>query len=264
MAKRFTDTDKWKDEWYGSLSNDYRIVWQYLLDNCSIAGIFKKDYRLLNFQCNTNLTEQQLFEIFEGRIVDCGKFIFIPKFLKFQYPKGLKSNKPAIVGVRAEIEKYNLNELIKKSLPNDYLIIKDKDKVKEEVKDEEQNKDERGAGETILQEMQRMFSELKGGYKFSSDDLSHIRQLCEWLGDVKDVMQADRSNVISEWGKMLANIKQDAHYQKYGLQQLFKFRAEVYNYKPSSKPKPMAEIIDNSKFKPYVEAQKKRQANGTN
>ena len=27
MAKRFTDTDKWKDEWYTELSNDYKVIW---------------------------------------------------------------------------------------------------------------------------------------------------------------------------------------------------------------------------------------------
>jgi len=27
MAKRFTDTDKWKDDWFISLSNDYKIIW---------------------------------------------------------------------------------------------------------------------------------------------------------------------------------------------------------------------------------------------
>lgn len=143
MAKRFTDSEKWRDEWFGSLSNDYRIVWLYLVDNCSHAGIWKKDFRGLNFNCNTSLSEDQFKEIFAGRVVDCGNFFFIPKFIKFQYPKGLDSKKPAIVSVANELQKNNLLPIIKKQLGNDYLIIKDKDKVKDKdtVKDERKEKE---------------------------------------------------------------------------------------------------------------------------
>jgi hypothetical protein len=131
MAKRFTDTEKWKDEWWGSLSNDYRMIWLYLVDSCSIAGIWKKDFRGLNFNCNTNINEAEFLNVFSSRLVDRGNFFFIPKFLLFQYPKGLNSDKPAIVSVRKEIESNNLDLIIKQSLPNGFLTIKDKDKDKD-------------------------------------------------------------------------------------------------------------------------------------
>jgi hypothetical protein len=126
MPKRFTDTDKWRDEWFGSLSNDHRIVWQYLLDNCTQAGIFKKDWRLLRFQCNCSITEAEFKEVFKGRVIDRGNFYFIPKFLKFQNKKGLNSNKPAIVSIREELEQNNLIETVREQLGNHFLIIKGK------------------------------------------------------------------------------------------------------------------------------------------
>jgi hypothetical protein len=141
MAKRFTDSDKWKDEWYLSLSNDHRIVWQYLLDNCTPAGRWKKNQKLLNFCCNTNITEDELKKVFNGRIIEKPDFFFIPKFIKFQYASGLGSNKPAIVSVRKELKEYNLLSIIKKSFGNDYLIVKDKDKDKDMDKDKDKDKD---------------------------------------------------------------------------------------------------------------------------
>ena len=135
MAKRFTDTDKWKDEWWGSLSNDYRMIWLYLIDSCSIAGIWKKDFRGLNFNCNTSIDEKQFFEIFGSRLIDRGNFYFIPKFLRFQCPRGLNSNKPAILSIVKEIEQNNLSSIIIESLGNDFLIIKGKDKGKGTGKD---------------------------------------------------------------------------------------------------------------------------------
>jgi hypothetical protein len=130
MAKRFTDTEKWRDEWWGSLSNDYRMIWLYLIDSCSIAGIWKKDLRGLNFNCNTNITEQEFLRVFSDRLIDRGNFFFIPKFLRFQCPKGLNSNKPAILSIVKEIEQNNLIPIIHQSLGNDFLIIKGKDKGK--------------------------------------------------------------------------------------------------------------------------------------
>ena len=137
MAKRFTDTDKWKDEWYLELSKDNKLVWSYLCDNCTNAGRWKKSFKHLNFCCDTSLSEKDIKEIFNSRIVDCEAYFFIPKFLKFQYPKGLNSDKPAIIAVRNEVLDYNLISIVKKQLGNDYLIIKDKDKDKDKDKEKE-------------------------------------------------------------------------------------------------------------------------------
>ena len=130
MAKRFTDTEKWRDEWWGSLPNDYRIIWLYLVDSCSIAGIWKKDFRGMNFNCNTNIDESTFSKVFGSRLIDRGQFFFIPKFLRFQCPKGLNSNKPAVLSIVKELQLNNLTEIVNESFGNDFLIIKDKDKGK--------------------------------------------------------------------------------------------------------------------------------------
>lgn len=141
MAKRFTDTEKWKDEWFLSLDNDSRMIWLYMLDNCSIAGILKKNFKLMNFCCNAKFNEQKLLEVFNGRVEDKGSYYFITKFLKFQYPKGLGSNKPAIIAVRKELEEKGIPIIISESLANHSLMIKDKDKDKDKVKDKDKDKD---------------------------------------------------------------------------------------------------------------------------
>jgi len=96
MAKRLTDTEKWNDDWYISLSNDYRIIWQWLLDNCNHAGICKRSIRLLNLMCNTKVSEEELIKTMEDRVLIKNNNWFIPKFLKFQYTS-LHSNRPVII-----------------------------------------------------------------------------------------------------------------------------------------------------------------------
>lgn len=123
MPKRFTDSEKWIDEWWGSLPNDYRMIWLYLVDSCSIAGIWKKDFRGLNFNCNTSITEEKFLEIFGSRVKNLGSSFFIPGFLRFQNPKGLKSNKPAVQSILRELKKNNLFETVVELFGNDYLTI---------------------------------------------------------------------------------------------------------------------------------------------
>lgn len=144
MAKRYTDTEKWKDEWYLSLSNDYKIIWQWLLDNCSHSGFCKPSISFLNMLCGLKVTEDEIINHMDGRLLKVDKQWFIPKFIKFQYPT-LISNKPVIVSVVKDVISNNCQELlfdfgeeyviVAQSLDNHLEMIKDKDKYKDKVKD---------------------------------------------------------------------------------------------------------------------------------
>lgn len=86
MAKRFTDTEKWEDEWFTDLSNDYKIIWFYLLDTCDNAGIWKKNVKKLNYLCNTNVSTDDLLKVFGKRIhILTDDKWFIKKFCIVQY-----------------------------------------------------------------------------------------------------------------------------------------------------------------------------------
>lgn len=149
MAKRLTDTEKWNDDWYVALNNDYRIIWQWLLDNCSHAGICKRNMKLMNVMCNTSATEDDMIKMMENRVLAIKNDWFIPKFLKFQY-SDLQSNRPVIISVRKELIRKNYYTLIPpefgndyliipESLDNDYRIIKDKDKDKDSLTKQKSN-----------------------------------------------------------------------------------------------------------------------------
>jgi len=137
IPKRFTDTEKWKDEWFLELTKDEKMVWIYLCDNCTNAGRWKKSLKHLNFCCDTAYTEDDLKKIFGDRIIDCETFFFLPKFLKFQYPRGINVEKPAIKAVRKELEEYDLEAIVRQLLGNHYLMIKDMDMDKDMDKDKD-------------------------------------------------------------------------------------------------------------------------------
>ena len=88
MAKRFTDSEKWKDVWFSDLSNDEKIVWLFLLDDCNHAGVWQVNLRRLNFECRTNYTLDDLYQFLKSRVCRLSEEKwFIPKFISFQYPK---------------------------------------------------------------------------------------------------------------------------------------------------------------------------------
>lgn len=86
MAKRFTDTDKWKREWFSELDPKAKLVWIYLLDQCDHCGIWPRNMKLLSEQTGIKLEEDTFQVWFHGKLVkfDSDKY-FIPSFFEFQY-----------------------------------------------------------------------------------------------------------------------------------------------------------------------------------
>ena len=121
MAKRFTDSEKWKDPFFEGLKNELKLAWLYLLDDCDHAGIWKKSIKRLNFSLDSDLTEEELLTAFKERIVvlNSDKW-FIPKFVTFQYGNDfIKSKQKSVVSA---VNILNQNNLIKE-LSNGYLTL---------------------------------------------------------------------------------------------------------------------------------------------
>jgi hypothetical protein len=155
MAKRMTDSEKWKDQWFSNLNNDYKIVWFYLLDDCDNAGIWQCNIRTLNFNCNTSFTEADLLNTFSKRLtkISDDKFL-INKFCEYQYGIDfITSKNKAVISAINKLKSNNLIEdnkgIYTLTIPYQYPIdtpkeqeqdkfkdkFKDKDKEQEQVKD---------------------------------------------------------------------------------------------------------------------------------
>lgn len=219
MPRRFTDTEKWRDEWWGSLSNDYRMIWLYLIDSCSIAGIWKKDFRGLNFNCNTNITEEDFLATFGKRLVDKGNFFFIPKFLRFQCPKGLNSNKPAIVSIVKELEQNNLIQTVHQSLGNDFLIIKGKDKGKGTGKDKGEGKERREEyiviGDEVVSDVMPYieFFEMQLNTLMREVKIDWRTQVSVWFGQHLKENFKDQQHVKNSFRRFYMDLKQNGQYK---------------------------------------------------
>lgn len=135
MAKRFTDTSKWKDSWYQDLPTKYKLFWVYLLDECDASGVWKPNIRLASFQIGEPFEESELKRIFSGRITmtEAG-YWFIKKFIEFQYGE-LSANCKPHQSVINLLKIHNIKEYTK-----GIQTLKEKEKDKEEDQEKEKDK----------------------------------------------------------------------------------------------------------------------------
>jgi hypothetical protein len=141
MSKRFTETGKWADPWFRSLSTRHKALWQWLLDNCDCAGVLGEiDWGLVSFQIGETCSEEDM-KTFGGRIEPCGKGWWVAKFVAFQvgYVEAETLSKPHR-GVlkalaKASIPLHKAMETLSKPLPKGLQTLKDKDKDKDKDKE---------------------------------------------------------------------------------------------------------------------------------
>ena len=130
MAKRMTDTDKWKKRFLRELKPQHKLLWFYILDDCNHAGIWDVDIEVASIRVGEELIYDMLPQAFLDKIVifDNGDKWFIPEFIDFQYGE-LNPNSNVHKSVIALLDKYNLEGYLKGSQGvQSTLNNKDKDK----------------------------------------------------------------------------------------------------------------------------------------
>ena len=191
MAKRFTDNEKWQDNWFTDLTNDQKIIWIYLLDHCDNAGLWKVNIKNLNYFCSMNISVEEVILIFKNRLTQVKEDLFlINKFCLFQYgPDFLRSgNKAVISAINKLIQVEVINEvngiytptidltktINRLSIPYTYPI--DTPKEEEEDKDKVINKIEDKIEEQEWNNLKDKIKE-QGWNKLSTKEASRYYQL---------------------------------------------------------------------------------------
>lgn len=149
MAKRFTDTNKYKKPFVRGLQGAYKLFWDFLYHDCDNAGLWIVDFEIAQMYLGKDMKVNQkdalkFFNNGEERVIeiDNGKKWFIPSFIIFQYGS-LSSNNKAHNGVILALKSYGL---LKEDLtlnsnsspleaPLQGAMEKEKDKDMEKVKE---------------------------------------------------------------------------------------------------------------------------------
>lgn len=141
MAKRFTDTDKYKKAFIRGLQGPYKLLWDYLYHECDHAGIWEVEWDVMQLRLGEdmhveyhdalayfNKGKERVVEIQEGK-----KWLIVP-FIEIQYGE-LSDDNRVHNSVILMLKKYNVYEKIKGLIrPLEGCKDKDKDKDKDNKK----------------------------------------------------------------------------------------------------------------------------------
>lgn len=152
MAKRMTDTEKWKRPWFQDLPVSYKMLWLYILDNCDNAGVWYVNLRVAGFMIGADLDIDMALHFLKKQIIvaDEGNRWVVKDYVSFQYGR-FSENSNVHKSVLRALQHYGLTWQDPESLRTlDPLDVgpgtlpgspKDKDKVLDKAKAKAQVKD---------------------------------------------------------------------------------------------------------------------------
>jgi hypothetical protein len=144
MARKFIDSGLFIDEWFSELSKDGKLFWIYYLTACDNAGFLKVNRKLINFHLDVKDCEALIKELGNRLIRVKEHLLFCPKYVAYQYPKGLSANvKPQ----KSVLDALMLHEIdlgiidnLTKGLAYPYQRVQDTDKDTDKDKDKATDK----------------------------------------------------------------------------------------------------------------------------
>lgn len=194
MAKRFTDSDKWKKPWFRKLSPLHKCFWIYLLDNCDQAGFWPVDFDLAEIFIGAPLDKSEIQDVFKNQYEELasGKKWFVRDFIHFQYGELTEKNR---------LHVFVSKILAKQGVSTPLTEVpygakdKDKDKVKDKVVLEDRKKPfgEEGLVMLTLAEHEKLLVKL--GERMTAE---YVSRLENYIGS-KGKRYASHYHTILSW-----------------------------------------------------------------
>lgn len=133
MAKRFTSTEIWSEDWFLDMPNEYKLFWFYVLSECNHAGIFKVNLRSFCSLHGVKVTSKEAVDYFNTgkdriRVVADGVWL-IEDFFAFQYGSTFNPNNRVHESIEKEYKKIGVALTSIRGLIDLKDRVKDKDIV---------------------------------------------------------------------------------------------------------------------------------------
>lgn len=223
MAKRFTDSNKYKKSFFRALQAPYKIFWDFLYHDCDHAGIWIVDFEAAQIYVgkDAKITREEALRLFnqeELRIIeiDGGRKWFLPSFVEFQYGHLSEKNR-AHINVISVLKKQGL-------LSDDLQIVVEapskvltrtlqgpKEKEQEQEKEQELEQEKEKTREEFLFETARSiypgkkrgllteFENFKKKHKDWRSIIEMLRPAVMAQMDHREYLRESKAKFIPEW-----------------------------------------------------------------
>jgi hypothetical protein len=198
MAKRLSDTEKYKKSFIRSLPGAYKIFWDYICLDCNHAGVWHVDFDIAQIYIGKDMpiNEKEALSFFNNgeeriRVFDSGKKWLIIPFISFQYGELNPVNRVHL-SVINELKKEGFSDFSSakraiSSKGHTSPLEGAKDKDKDIDKDKDKDKDKDGIDTETCFENIWMFYPKKLGKK---NALKHFKTSVKTEKDLEDCMAA--------------------------------------------------------------------------
>jgi len=257
MAKRFTATEIWGEDWFLDMPNEYKLFWYYMLSNCDHAGLFKVNLslfcRLLNIKIDSEAA-LEFFNLKKSRVRVVSETVwFVEDFFAYQYGDILNLNNRVHESVYKLYNKYNINILSIRGLNE----VKERSRRgqngdTEGVKDKDKDKDN-----TVLENQEIVFDKFllnpkmvevfKKHYPYYPVDEKSDFQACLQIAYLiakqknwtrESVLNENLQNVLDSWDKIVQFSTTDKWYSTRSISDFYReFQRIVQSMASASKPK---------------------------
>lgn len=209
MAKRFTDTDKWKKPFIRSLKAPYKLLWFYIVDDCDTAGIWEADFDVAQVKIGEKIDPKTAIKQLGKNIIeiDNGNKWFIPSFIEFQYPNGLSYTNKAHAGAIRNLQKFGLIDenlkLLTSSLqaPSQAPQEKDMDMVTEKVMEKDKEKEGKILEKNEIEILEKLFENFRSEYPGRKNGLEvefkNFKRHHDWKDCIPSLMPSLEAEI--EW-----------------------------------------------------------------
>jgi len=142
MAKRFSSTEIWNEDWFIESPQEYKLFWFYILSSCNHAGLYKVNFKSFSIVNGLILTPSKALDYFntgKQRIRAISETLwFIEDFIPYQYGNTLNLSNRVHLSIFNELQKHEIDLKSIRGLKGLKEGVKDKDKdiiVVEEIVD---------------------------------------------------------------------------------------------------------------------------------
>jgi hypothetical protein len=135
MAKRFTATEIWGEDWFLAMPIEYKLFWYYMLANCDHGGLFKVNLKSFCGLNEVKVTTTNALKYFnEGkeriRVINSSVW-YVEDFFVFQYGTTFNTNNRLHASIQKLYEKLGIELTSIRGVLDLIDGVKEKEKDKE-------------------------------------------------------------------------------------------------------------------------------------
>ena len=204
MASRYTQTEKWNDEWFRNLTPNAKVLYWYVWDKCDIAGFWKIDFDGAAFATKIPIDDMaDAFTKIKRGVILAKGYLWVRRYLYHQKNLPLNPDNPQHKGIIKKVAEYKpLFPDAVTLIEEQAATVKKRKKIDELVKPYGRKKKSGVFIPPTVEEVQAVIDER--GYEMEAGKFHSFYESKGWLvgrGKMKDWRAALAQANYNGWAK---------------------------------------------------------------